>query len=249
VSFCGLCNLQLIFKQATLIEYTVSGKNLCDGLLENIQSTNNVADRGIVIGIAGGSGSGKTLISQNIYSELGSNRVLLMYQDSYYRDLSHLTPQERNKQNFDHPDAIDTALLVSHLDALITRQAIEQPIYDFVTHTRTEETKTIGPHAIIVLEGILVLENSDLRNLMDIKVFVDTDPDIRLIRRLRRDILDRGRTMESVICQYEQSVRPMHLQFVEPSKRYADVIIPEGGHNKVAIDLIKTKIQALLETP
>ncbi|MCG8607967.1 uridine kinase [bacterium] len=206
-----------------------------------------MADRGIVIGIAGGSGSGKTLISQNIYSELGSDRVLLLYQDSYYRDLSHLTPKERSQQNFDHPSAIDTALLVAHLKALVARQTIEQPTYDFVTHTRRKQTKTIGPHAIIVLEGILVLENSGLRDLMDIKVYVDTDPDIRLIRRLRRDILDRGRSMESVVRQYEESVRPMHLQFVEPSKRYADIIIPEGGHNKVAIDLIKTKIQTLLE--
>ena len=200
----------------------------------------------ILIGIAGGSGSGKTLIAKTICSELGSKRVLLLYQDSYYKDLSHLSIEERNSRNFDHPDAIDTALLIEHLRSLRCGRTIEQPIYDFVTHTRTKETVEIGPHAIIVLEGILIFENVELRDLMDIKIYVDTDPDIRVIRRLRRDTLERGRTMESVIHQYEESVRPMHLQFVEPSKRYANLIVPEGGHNKVAIDLIKTKITALL---
>lgn len=201
---------------------------------------------GILIGIAGGSGSGKTLVAETIYSDLGSDRVVILCQDSYYKDLSHLPAEKRRAQNFDHPDAIDSELLVEHAKALIAGKTIEQPIYDFVTHTLTEKTTTIGPHTIIVLEGILIFQNPELRELMDIKVFVDTDPDIRLIRRLKRDILERGRTMESVIDQYENSVRPMHLQFVEPSKRYADIIIPEGGYNRVAVDLLKTKIQALL---
>ena len=205
-----------------------------------------MADRGILIGIAGGSGSGKTLVAKNIHSDLGSEKVVRICQDSYYKDLTHLSSEERNAQNFDHPDAIDSDLLIDQINALLQHETIQQPVYDFVTHTRTKETKTIGPHAIIVLEGILIFDNPALRDLMDIKIYVDTDPDIRLIRRLRRDFMERGRSMESVIQQYEESVRPMHLQFVEPSKRYADIIVPEGGYNKVAIDLIKTKIEALL---
>lgn len=201
---------------------------------------------GILIGIAGGSGSGKTLVAENIYSELGTERVVLICQDSYYKDLSHLSEEERRKQNFDHPDAMDTQLLISQISDLLSGKAIRQPVYNFVTHTRTEETKEIAPQDIIVLEGILILYNPELRKLMDIKIYVDTDPDVRVIRRLRRDILERGRSLESVIKQYEESVRPMHLQFVEPTKRYADIIVPEGGYNRVAIDLIKTKIEVLL---
>lgn len=203
--------------------------------------------RGILIGIAGGTGSGKTLVAQNIYNELGSDRVTIVWQDAYYKDLWHLPREERNRQNFDHPDAFDTELLVHHLQDLLAGKTIEQPIYDFVSHTRKPETKTVGPHTIIVLEGILVLENPQLRDLMDIKIYVDTDPDIRVLRRIKRDMVERGRTLDSVIQQYERSVRPMHLQFVEPSKRYADIIIPEGGYNRVAIDLVKTKIQAILD--
>ncbi len=205
-----------------------------------------MSKRGILIGIAGGSGSGKTLIAKNIYGSLGSDQVVRICQDSYYKDLSHLTPEERNARNFDHPEAIDTALIIDHMNALLNGETIQQPIYDFVSHTRSSEHTPIGPHSIIVLEGILIFDNSALRDLMDIKVYVDTDADVRLIRRLRRDIIERGRTMESVIEQYEMSVRPMHMQFVEPSKRYADLIVPEGGYNKVAIDVIKTKIEALL---
>jgi uridine kinase len=205
-----------------------------------------MTEKGILIGIAGGTGSGKTLVAQNIYTELGSDRVVILCQDSYYKDLSHLAPEERSARNFDHPDSIDSELLIEQIKVLLQGKAIEQPVYDFVTHTRTKKTKTIGPHTIIVLEGILILDNPKLRDLMDIKIYVDTDPDIRFIRRLRRDILERGRSLESVIRQYEESVRPMHLQFVEPSKRFADIIIPEGGYNRVAIDLIKTKIEALL---
>ncbi|MFQ5648614.1 MAG: uridine kinase [bacterium] len=205
-----------------------------------------MSERGILIGIAGGTGSGKTLVAKNIYSELGSEKVVRICQDSYYKDLSHLSEPQRHEQNFDHPDAIDTELMVEQLKALLRGETIRQPIYDFVTHTRPNRFKTIGPHSIIVLEGILIFDNPELRALMDIKIYVDTDADIRFIRRVKRDMLERGRTIESVIQQYEASVRPMHLQFVEPSKRYADLIVPEGGYNKVAIDLIKTKIEALL---
>ncbi len=202
--------------------------------------------KGILIGIAGGSGSGKTLVAETIYKDLGSDQVILLKQDSYYKDLSHLPLEKRHEKNFDHPDAIDSELFIAQVKDLLAGRTIEEPVYNFVTHSRSKETKTVGPHSMIVLDGILIFDNVELRNLMDIKVYVDTDPDIRVIRRLKRDIIERGRSLESVIEQYEQSVRPMHLQFVEPSKRYADIIVPEGGYNKVAIDLIKTKIEALL---
>ncbi|MFQ5628481.1 MAG: uridine kinase [bacterium] len=205
-----------------------------------------MANKGILIGIAGGSGSGKTLVAQRIIEEIASRDVFLIEQDAYYKDLSHLSPQERAARNFDHPDAIDGDLFIQQVKDLIAGKAIEQPIYDFTTHTRKKSTRSIGQHHIIVLEGILILYSQRLRELMDIKIFVDTDPDIRLLRRIRRDVAERGRTIESVLVQYEESVRPMHLQFVEPSKRNADIIIPEGGHNKVAIDLMKTKIEDLL---
>jgi uridine kinase len=202
--------------------------------------------RGILIGVAGGSGSGKTLVVQHMIQQLGSDRVVVLQQDSYYKDSSHLPFEERAKQNFDHPDAMDSDLLVQHVEELLNGWTVDIPIYDFTTHTRRTETRRAGPHDIIVLEGILILDNPRLRELMDIKVYVDTDPDIRFIRRLKRDTAERGRTMESVVEQYEKSVRPMHLQFVEPTKRYADIIVPEGGYNWVAIDLLKTKIAALL---
>lgn len=205
-----------------------------------------MSERGILIGIAGGSGSGKTLVAKNIYADLGSDKVVRICQDSYYKDLSHLSKKERIAQNFDHPHAIDTELLVAQVKALLNGESINQPIYDFVNHVRKTDFIAIGPHLIIVLDGILILNNPKLRKLMDIKIFVDTASDIRLTRRLRRDILERGRTVEDILEQYEKSVRPMHMQFVEPSKMYADIIIPEGGYNKVAIDVIKTKIQALL---
>jgi len=201
---------------------------------------------GILIGIAGGSGSGKTLVAKRIFDELGSDKVTIIQQDSYYRDLSHLTLEERKKQNFDHPDAFDHKLLISHLKELLAGNYIDQPIYDFTIHSRRKETKRIGNHIIFVLEGILILHDPELRDIMDIKIYVDTDDDIRLIRRIRRDVTERDRSLESILDQYENSVRPMHLQFVEPTKRYADIIIPEGGYNLVAIDLLKTKIKALL---
>jgi len=202
---------------------------------------------GILIGIAGGSGSGKTLVSQRLYKELGSEKIIIIQQDSYYKDLSHLTFEERKKQNFDHPDSLDDELLFSHLNELLNGKYINQPIYDFTIHTRKKETERIGNHIIIILEGLLILQNPKLREIMDIKVYVDTDDDIRIIRRLKRDIKERGRNFDSVIDRYLESVRPMHLQFVEPSKRYADIIVPLGGYNLVAIDILKTKIKALLK--
>lgn len=200
----------------------------------------------ILIGIAGGSGSGKTLVAQRIFDELGSDKVIIIQQDSYYNDLGHLTLEERKKQNFDHPDAFDHQYLIAQLKDLLAGKAVDQPIYDYTIHSRKKQTKRIGEHVIIVLEGILILHDPKLRKLMDIKVYVDTDDDVRLIRRIRRDVTERGRSLESILDQYENSVRPMHLQFVEPTKRYADIIFPEGGYNFVAIDLLKTKVKALL---
>jgi len=200
----------------------------------------------ILIGIAGGTGSGKTKVARRLMEDMGPKEVTIIDQDSYYRNLSHLSFEERAAQNFDHPDAIDTPLLLEHLQALLRGEAIERPIYNFKEHLRGEETIRVEPHVFYILEGILILTYPELRALMDIKVFVDTDADIRFIRRLKRDMNSRGRTMESVIQQYKSTVRPMHLDFVEPSKRYADIIIPEGGYNHVAVDLLRTKIRSLL---
>ncbi len=205
--------------------------------------------KGILIGIAGGSGSGKTLVAKRLIEDLGSDKVIMVQEDSYYKELGHLSVEERKKQNFDHPDAIDEELLISQVQDLLDGKYIEQPIYDFTQHTRKQQTLRIGDHAIIILEGILILNNVRLRELMHIKVYVDTADDLRIIRRLKRDTQERGRDLVSVIEQYEHSVRPMHLQFIEPSKRYADIIIPMGGRNDVAVDLLKTKIQALLTEP
>ncbi|MDK9698714.1 MAG: uridine kinase [bacterium] len=202
--------------------------------------------RGILIGIAGGTGSGKTLVARSIFERLGSEDVMVIQQDSYYRDLAHLPPAERAKFNFDHPQAFERELLVEQINDLLDGKTIQQPIYDYSTHTRTDETLPIGPHHVIVLEGILVLDDPELRKLMDIKVYVDTDADIRLARRILRDIQERGRSITNVLKQYEETVRVMHLLFVEPSKRYSDIIIPEGGYNHVAIDLLVTKIRDLL---
>jgi uridine kinase len=202
--------------------------------------------RRILIGIAGGSGSGKTLVARNIVRDLGSDRVVIIDQDSYYRNLDDIPLRDREVRNFDHPDAFDNDLLKQHVRRLLEGHAIEQPIYDYAEHRRLDETRHVGEHVVTVLEGILIFVDPELRGLMDIKLFVDADPDVRFIRRLRRDLVERGRSVDSIIRQYEESVRPMHLQFVEPSKRHADVIIPEGGHNKVAIDLVKTKIRDLL---
>ncbi len=202
--------------------------------------------RRILIGIAGGSGSGKTLVARTIVRDLGSDRVVIIDQDSYYKDLEAIPPSERAGRNFDHPDAFDHDLLRRHIRELLAGRPIEEPIYDYGEHRRLRETRRIGEHLVIVLEGILIFTDPELRALMDIKLFIDADADVRFIRRLRRDLIERGRSADSIIRQYEESVRPMHLQFVEPSKRWADVIIPEGGHNAVAIDLVKTKIRELL---
>jgi uridine kinase len=202
--------------------------------------------RRVLIGIAGGSGSGKTLVARNILRELGSDKVVVIDQDSYYRNLEDVPFRDREARNFDHPDAFDGELLKQHIRDLIDGKPVEQPIYDYAEHRRLEETRRISDHLVIVLEGILIFVDPELRDLMDIKLFVDADPDVRFIRRLRRDLVERGRSVDSIIRQYEESVRPMHLQFVDPSKRHADVIIPEGGYNKVAIDLVRTKIRELL---
>ncbi|MBS2772990.1 uridine kinase [Anoxybacillus rupiensis] len=201
----------------------------------------------VVIGVAGGSGSGKTSVVRAIYEHFQGHSILMLEQDYYYKDQSHLPFEERLKTNYDHPLAFDNDLLIEHLHKLLSYEPIEKPVYDYTLHTRADEFIYVEPKDVIILEGILVLEDERLRNLMDIKVYVDTDADIRIIRRLQRDINERGRTLESVIDQYVSVVRPMHNQFVEPTKRYADIIIPEGGHNHVAIDLMVTKIQTILE--
>lgn len=199
-----------------------------------------------IIGIAGGSASGKTMVARAVVEELGTDEVLVIDQDSYYRDLGHLSIEERRRQNFDHPSAFDNDLLLEHLKVLMADGWVETPIYDYQAHTRSPRTARVGGHSVIVLEGILVLEDARLRDLMSIKVFIDTDPDVRLIRRLRRDVTERGRSVESVLVQYETTVRPMHQQFVEPSKRYADIIIPEGVQNVVGVDLLRTKVHAMV---
>jgi uridine kinase len=199
-----------------------------------------------LIGIAGGTGSGKTLVANRISEAMGERQVIVIRQDHYYRDLSAFPFEERVKTNFDHPDAFDTPLLRAHVRVLLEGGAVAQPNYDFTQHVRLPETTRVGGHPIIILEGIMVLGDEELRSMMDIKVYVDTDSDIRLMRRIRRDVAERGRTLESVLDQYDRSVRPMHMQFVEPTKRYADVILPEGGYNRVAIDLLRSKIVEIL---
>jgi len=188
-------------------------------------------DLPVVIGIAGGSGSGKTTVLDHIIRELGADPIAVLDHDAYYHDLSHLPPEKRARFNFDHPDALETELMREHLDQLIEGEAVEKPLYDFTTHTRREETETVEPRPVIIIEGILVLAESLLEERMDIKIYVDAADDIRLMRRIRRDMQERGRSIEGVLRQYERTVRPMHLEFVEPSKREADVIIPRGGHN------------------
>ena len=202
----------------------------------------------LVIGIAGGSGSGKTSVTHSIYDVFKEHSVVVIEQDYYYKDQSHLEFEERLETNYDHPLAFDTDLLISHVEMLLNRESVEKPVYNYSLHTRSDETVHIEPQDVIILEGILVLEDARLRELMDIKLFVDTDADLRIIRRIMRDINERGRTIESVIDQYLSVVRPMHNQFIEPTKRYADIIIPEGGHNEVAIDLMVTKIKTILES-
>jgi uridine kinase len=192
----------------------------------------------LILGVAGGSGSGKTTVVSNIIQSIGKENVLLMQHDSYYRDLSHLPFSERTKQNFDHPASLETELMIRHLDALRNGYQVDIPVYDFVAHTRSEETISAYPQKIILVDGILIYSEPKLRKLMDIKIFVDTDGDVRLLRRLKRDISERGRDLDGVLNQYEKFVRPMHLEFVEPSKRYADIIIPRGGENTIALEMV-----------
>jgi uridine kinase len=202
----------------------------------------------VVIGMAGGTGSGKTTVAREILRRAGTEQISLIQHDAYYKDLGDLPLTQRAMQNFDHPDALDNDLLITHLKELKAGRAIEVPVYDFTTHTRTKETRHVEPRRVILVEGILIFADEALRRLMDVKIYVDTDADIRFIRRLQRDIAERGRTMDSVIHQYLATVRPMHQEFVESSKRFADVIIPEGGFNEVAMDLVAARIKTLLDT-
>jgi uridine kinase len=199
----------------------------------------------LVIGIAGGSGSGKTTVAQAILQRVGTERIAFLQHDSYYKDLRGLPPAQRNEFNFDHPNSLETDLLIKHIAALRNAKPVEVPIYDFATDSRTSRTFTIQPRNVILVEGILIFTEAALRKMFDIKIFVDTDADLRFIRRLERDIHERGRTTDSVIKQYMHTVRPMHLEFVEPSKRYADIIIPEGGHNTAALDMVVARVEAL----
>lgn len=200
----------------------------------------------IIIGVAGGTGSGKTTVSQEILRRVGAERIVFIQHDSYYRDRSHLSLEERARLNYDHPDSLESEFLVSHLQQLRAGQPVEIPVYDFTIHTRTDEARCVEPKWVILVEGILIFAEPALREMFDVKIWVDTDADVRFIRRLRRDITERGRTVESVIEQYEETVRPMHLEFAEPSKRYADVIIPEGGFNTVAMDMVVARILEML---
>lgn len=200
----------------------------------------------VVIGIAGGTGSGKTTVTNVILDRVGAEKIALLPHDAYYKDLNHLPLDRRPQINFDHPNSLDTPLLIEHIQALKRGDAIQLPIYDFKHHTRTVNTIRVEPQPVILVDGILIFAEPDLRKLFDIKIYVDTDSDIRFIRRLQRDIAERGRTSESVIQQYLSTVRPMHLEFVEPSKRYADIIIPEGGLNTVAMDMVVARIENML---
>jgi uridine kinase len=200
----------------------------------------------MIIGICGGTGSGKTTVARRILENVSQEQVIFLQQDGYYRNLGDMPVELRHRINFDHPDALDNDLFTNHVKALRAGEAVEMPVYDFSKHARTNQTVHIEPKPILILEGILIFVDAALRELMDIKIFVDTADDLRFIRRLQRDVQERGRTVESVIKQYLDTVRPMHEQFVEPSKRFADVVIPEGGYNEVGIDLISGKIRAQL---
>jgi uridine kinase len=202
--------------------------------------------RPILIGITGGTGSGKSTIAKAIFECLPEKNIAIIEQDSYYKSQNHLSLEERVHTNYDHPLAFDTGLLVQHLKTLLSGQRIQKPIYNFSIHTREEITEVVEPKDIIILEGIMILDDEALRALMDIKIFVDTDPDVRIIRRILRDIKERGRTLDSVVDQYLNTVRPAHQQFIEPYKKYADIIIPEGGYNKVAIDIMVAKVRSII---
>ena len=203
-------------------------------------------DRPVIIGIAGGSGSGKTTIAESVVTAVGINTVSLIQHDAYYRDLPHLALEERAQVNYDHPDSLETELLIHHIQELRAGREIRRPVYDFSTHLRTTDTVLVKPDPVVVIEGILVLSEPHLRNVMDLRIYVDADSDLRLMRRMQRDIIERERTLDSVMAQYEQTVRPMHLQFVEPSKRYADIIVPNGGYNAGAVGTIISMIRDVL---
>lgn len=196
--------------------------------------------RPIIIGVTGGSGSGKTSVSRAIFDQLHGHSLMMLQEDSYYKSQDDIPFEERTKVNYDHPNAFDTDLLIEQLEDLLSWKTIEIPVYDYAAHTRSKEVLVQEPREVIIVEGILTLNDARLRDLMDIKIFVDTDDDIRIIRRIQRDIEERGRTLQSVIDQYLETVKPMYHQFIEPSKRYADIIVPEGGENQVAIDLLVT---------
>lgn len=200
----------------------------------------------LTVAVAGGSGSGKTTVARAIVEALGADRVSVIQHDSYYRDRSHLPSEERSSINYDHPDALDTTLLVEHLQMLQAGESVEVPVYDFTRHVRSGETRTVAPNTVIVVDGILVLADPDLRRCFDLKVFVDTDADLRLLRRIQRDMTERDRTLESVVEQYLETVRPMYLAFVESSKRYADTVIPEGGHNREAVGALVERIRKMI---
>jgi uridine kinase len=202
----------------------------------------------LVIGVAGGSGSGKTTVMNAILERVGYDRVAVLPHDAYYRDLAHLTIHERAQVNFDHPDAFDNALYLAHLDTLVNSRPVAMPTYNFASYVRLPEVVTVLPQPVVLLEGILIFADAQLRERMGIKIYVDAESDLRIIRRIQRDTRSRGRTVESVIEQYLQTVRPMHLEFVEPSKRYADIIIPNGGLNAIAIDMVVAKIEQLLDS-
>ena len=201
----------------------------------------------ILIGISGGTGSGKSTVTKEIFKSISDKNVVVIEQDSYYKDQSHMSFEERVKTNYDHPFAFDNDYLLSHLNDLLNWRSIDKPMYDFVNHTRSNNKEHVEPAEVLILEGLFVLEDSKIRNILDIKIFVDTDADVRFIRRLMRDVNDRGRTLEHVVKQYENTVKIMHEQFVEPSKKHADVIVPIGGENEVAIDLLVTKIGSILK--
>lgn len=206
----------------------------------------NHKTRPVVIGITGGSGSGKTTVARKIFDQLSNYSITIIQQDSYYNDQAEMSMAERKKVNYDHPMAFDFDLLIEQLKQLLNYEAIEKPVYDYEEFTRSDQTIHQDPREVIILEGILILDDKRLRDLMDIKVFVDTDDDIRLIRRIERDTKDRGRSLDNIIHQYLMTVKPMYHQFVEPTKRYADLIVPEGGENQVAIDLLTTKMRSIL---
>jgi uridine kinase len=206
-----------------------------------------MAQNPLVIGVAGGSGSGKTTVMGAILERVGRERIAVLPHDSYYHDLSHLPLGQRARVNFDHPDSFDNALYLSHLDALVRGDSVAMPTYDFTTYVRLRETVVVPPQPVILVEGILIFADAALRSRMSIKLYVDAESDLRIIRRIQRDTASRGRTVESVIDQYLRSVRPMHLDFVEPSKRYADIIIPNGGQNQIAIDMVAARIERMLD--